>query len=96
MLSSFAFSSSILSVCPPVVGITVTLFVMSIIFASFAACPSFFPLSVIVSSSSRVLSSIATSNEKSSALLSSVCMSILFFAHSTKKLVSSRTVFIEV
>lgn len=94
MLFSSAFSSNNLSVCPPAVGIIVTFFVISIVFASFAASPSFLPRAIMVSSSSSVLSRMATSNEKSSILVSSECMSTLFLAHSTRKLVSARIVFI--
>lgn len=64
-----------------------------IVFASFAAAPSFPPRDITVSISSSVLSKIATSKLMGRMRFNSSWMSILFLAHSIKKLVSMSTVF---
>lgn len=73
----------------------VTCLVIRMVLASFAASRVFLPRAIKSSSSSMVLSSIATVKLKSSILLSSLCMSTLCLAHSMRKLVSRSMFFME-
>lgn len=71
-----------------------TCFVNSIVFASFAPSLSFpFFVVIMVSSSSIVLSRMPTMKLWGSILSSSRQMSTLFLTQSTRKLVSSKMVF---